>query len=726
MHAPGPSRWPVLLGVVVLACLVCAVFFPMLRFEFIDLDVPNQVTENRHIGGLTWENVKHILTSRCVTSYYPVRTLSYAVDYQLWGLSATGFKLTNGLMHLTNVLLVFWLVFRLFARSRPGEPSPKPWWEVSVATFSAGVFAVHPVVVEPVVWVSGREELLMTLGALACLHFYLTARRLGEEGGKTLWVVACYVGSTFFCAAACLSNAVGAVIPLLIVAWELLGASRPKRSGIVYGGFAFLVISVPTIAIKKLGDISDVAALADTWYGQWLMLISRTYWLNLKTLLWPTNLALSYECFPPESFFELDVVYGFLAVGVTCVVLWKLRRRRMILLGLAWFGLALGPSLQIVPHHVYRSDRFLYLPLVGLIVAVAMGLRLLGTALKRPAAIGGTISAGVLILLGLHTLSSHQLQTWQNSVSLWEHCLSVGPQCAFGHQCFATTLTRAGRFEEAIFHYQLSLLLDPEHKWTLNDYASQLATWPDERLRDYDQAVRVAIRGCQVTEWNDPELRRTLALAHMNFATSLKRGGRFDLAIENYQKAIDADPGYEGPLLHLAWLLATCSDRRLRDHDRAILLAKRGCRLTESQDPQLRRVLALAYMNFATTLKDGGRLDLAIENYNKAIEADPDYEVPLFNLALLLATCSDQKLRQPDEAVRLAERASELIEERDAVPLSILAQVYAETGRFDEAIATAEKAIELAEAFGDSEMIAELKRQLDSYRVGRPFGPSPD
>ena len=635
MHAPGPSRWPVLLGVVVLACLVCAVFFPMLRFEFIDLDVPNQVTENRHIGGLTWENVKHILTSRCVTSYYPVRTLSYAVDYQLWGLSATGFKLTNGLMHLTNVLLVFWLVFRLFARSRPGEPSPKPWWEVSVATFSAGVFAVHPVVVEPVVWVSGREELLMTLGALACLHFYLTARRLGEEGGKTLWVVACYVGSTFFCAAACLSNAVGAVIPLLIVAWELLGASRPKRSGIVYGGFAFLVISVPTIAIKKLGDISDVAALADTWYGQWLMLISRTYWLNLKTLLWPTNLALSYECFPPESFFELDVVYGFLAVGVTCVVLWKLRRRRMILLGLAWFGLALGPSLQIMAHHVYRSDRFLYLPLVGLMVAVAMALNLLGTALRRPAAIGGTISAGVLILLGLPTLSGHQLQTWRDSVTMWERCLSVGPECDFGHECFANTLARDGRFEEAVFHYQLSLLIDPDDAKTLNDYVSRLATWPAGRLCDYDQAVRMAVHGCELTEWNDPGLRRALALAHIRLGTVLKLDGQFEQAIDNFRKAV---------------------------------------------------------------------------------AADSTYEVPFFNVAVLLATCPEPHLRHPDEAVRLAERACQLAEQPDAMQLSILADVYAQTGRFDDAAATTEKAIQLAQAAGDSSMVDELRRWLKLLR----------
>jgi hypothetical protein len=197
---PRPTRRALLLAALALACLVVAVFWPVVGFEFVDYDVSMQVVDNPHIRGLTWENLKHILTSPCVTSYYPVRTLSFALDYQLWGLSAGGFKLTGGLLHLASVLLVFWLVLRLYGHPAAAVESPQPRYELWLAAFSAGIFAVHPLVVEPVVWVAGREEPLMTLG---CLHFHLTARRLDDDRSTALrrrfrpacWPSSCWASS---------------------------------------------------------------------------------------------------------------------------------------------------------------------------------------------------------------------------------------------------------------------------------------------------------------------------------------------------------------------------------------------------------------------------------------------------------------------------------------------------------------------------------------------------
>ena len=89
---------PVLLAALALAYLVAVVFVPILGFEFVDYDVSTSVVRNPHIRGLSGENLKHIFTSRCIESYYPIRTLTYAVDYSLWGLNPGGFKLTNGLV----------------------------------------------------------------------------------------------------------------------------------------------------------------------------------------------------------------------------------------------------------------------------------------------------------------------------------------------------------------------------------------------------------------------------------------------------------------------------------------------------------------------------------------------------------------------------------------------------------------------------------------------------
>ena len=133
----GPVGWEVLLGASALMLLVFTVFYPIRRFEFVDLDVPAQVVNNPHVHGLTAQNIKHILTSWCVSSYYPVRTLSYAADYELWGLDLGGFKLTNALIHTANVLLLFSLVLRLLRHPAAVANLPESSWALLVATFSA-------------------------------------------------------------------------------------------------------------------------------------------------------------------------------------------------------------------------------------------------------------------------------------------------------------------------------------------------------------------------------------------------------------------------------------------------------------------------------------------------------------------------------------------------------------------------------------------------------------
>ncbi|MHC4405047.1 MAG: hypothetical protein ACYTG0_35820, partial [Planctomycetota bacterium] len=207
---------PAALAAIALACLVVAVFFPMLRHDFVQYDVSDQLLENPHAQSLTWGNLGYLFTSRCTTSYYPIRTLTFALDYGLWGPNASGFKLTNGLIHLANVLLVFWLVLRLLRGRLWATADPlDSRWTAPAAALAAGIFAVHPVVVEPVAWIAGREELLMTLGALGTIHLHVTARRLAERG-RAARAAACHLGAALSCAAACLSNAVAAVIPALV------------------------------------------------------------------------------------------------------------------------------------------------------------------------------------------------------------------------------------------------------------------------------------------------------------------------------------------------------------------------------------------------------------------------------------------------------------------------------------------------------------------------------
>ena len=638
------KRWPTFLAAAASIYLVSVVFWPILGFEFVDLDVDQQVTHNPHIRGLTAENLKHIFTSRCVLSYYPVRTLSFALDHQLWGLNPGGFKLTNGLIHLSNVLLVFWLILRLSDHPISTERSAGGYWDLAVATFSAGVFAVHPVVVEPVTWVAGREELLMTLGALGCIHFHLTARRLSEMGGKTSRATACFLASAVCCAAACLSNAVAAVIPLLIVACDLLTLTGPKSWKIFRGTFALWVIGAATIAIKlshkatwslspfNLKVIEGESGMIST---ERLMLIPNLYWLNLKTLVWPTNLTVHRMPLRPDGPLDAGVILGAIAIVLTCVLLWALRRRKLVLLGLVWFGLALAPVSQIMPHHMHQADRFLYLPMVGLAVAIGIGLRPLGNALKGRGQLAGVLAVGIACLFLLVKFSAVQVQTWRDRLSMWEHCVSLQPDNAVAHDALGFILRERGEFGRAMYHYDRAMELDED----------------------------------------DPEALSALALHY-----------------------------------------ATCEDDQLRDYDLALRLARQACELTEWRNRSYVRRLATVYRNLADSLAAGGMAERAVENYKHAIRTDPTYDLPFYNLALLLATCEDQRIRDPQAALRVAQKGRELTEHTDARHLRALAGVYGGAGRFEEAISAIEEAISLAEDAGNSKLATDLRQGLKLLR----------
>ncbi len=482
----------------------------------------------------------------------------------------------------------------------------------------------------------------MTLGALGSIHFHVAARRLGIEGGRNRAVLACHAGAALSCAVACLSNVVAAVIPLLITAWDLLTLARPKWRKILYGTAALWVIGAATVLIKKLGDHPPLTEPSQVLSGPWLLLILNVYWLNLKSLFWPAQLAVHYGLPSPEGFLEAAVILGAAATVLTCLLLWTLRRRKLMLFGVVWFALALAPTLQIMPHHIARADRFLYLPLVGLAVAAAMGLRPLGNALRSRTARVGMISAGVLGLLLLSALSARQVRTWPDSYTLWEHCVRVAPDNAFAHSSLADNLARRGQFRRAVLHYQTALRIRPDHAETLGDFA---------------------------------------------------------------------------------WFLTTCDDPQWRDYGRAVRLADWACRLTGRKAPRILHKAAVVYCNSADHLAARGEFRRAIRHYHEAIALDPEYDMPLFNLALLLRICPDVGLRQPDEAVRLAERACRLTDHPDARRLAFLAAAYAEAGRFDEAVTTAKKGIRRAEAAGDPQTAAELRRHWKLYQNRMPLDP---
>lgn len=662
-------------AMLVLAILVVSVFAPGLTHEFDDLDTPKQLLNNPHVHGLTADHIKAILRGPVATSsYYPVRSLSYALDYEIWGLRPFGFKLTNLLIHLANVWLVLAMILRLLSHSAGPNVAPSRRRDVLAAGAAAALFAVHPLVVEPVAWIPGREELLMTFWILVCFHCHVTARsrttQTSDQRSAWGWRAAATAAGLL----ACLSNAVAAVVALLITAWDALTLSPPRWRRIGQGTAVLWLIGAVVVSAKFVGidqdervrqrgfeparQIPDVAgelgadgpvstAEPHSPTSEKTQLVAGVLGHNLRSLAWPTQLAVSYEGVAGDGFAELHVVIGLLAAVVLCLGIWLLRRYPMPLFGLLWTAIALAPTSQIVPHHIHRADRFLYLPLVGLVAMLGYGLRALSRRVASTECSEGalrlrwsalTVGAGLaylMVLLWLATLSICQLGTWENPVRIWENSVRIGPRNFFAQRALAHSLAKAGDFERAFAHYQAALQLRVYDLETLQAYAGYLATCPDSRQRDYELAIRLATWARELADADDAGIARTLAVAYSNYAVELGNRGDFARAVEHYQNAMRANP---------------------RDAS------------------------------------------------------------PVFNLALLRAVCPDPAIRQPEEAYRLAKQACQMKPDATANELMILATVAAEADHSDEAVAAVERAIAAAEGAGQAEFAQMLQQQLEMAR----------
>jgi tetratricopeptide (TPR) repeat protein len=377
---------------------------------------------------------------------------------------------------------------------------------------------------------------------------------------------------------------------------------------VLRGTAALWAIGAAAIALKQVCEFLTVYDERETLSLERLPVALNVYWLNWKTVVWPSDLAVFRCGISPESWLDGGVILGAIAIGLTCIILWMLRRRKLMLFGLVWYGLALGPTSQIMPHHIQRADRFLYLPLVGLALASAAGLQLV-TKASSGRAKAGIVAALTLGLLALGARSARQVQTWRNAVSMWENCVRLDPDGTIANCALADNLAREGQSVRAVQHYERALRSSPNAPLIMGNLARLLATCREEEQRDYERAVDLATRAFE----SSPRHLGTLALVRTRFAGSLAEGRQFRRAIREYEAAIDLHPVYQPALLELASLLATCEDERLRDADRAVRLAEQACELADQPGPEALRILAKAYA-------EANRFDEAVATAKKAIQ----------------------------------------------------------------------------------------------------------
>jgi tetratricopeptide (TPR) repeat protein len=379
----------------------------------------------------------------------------------------------------------------------------------------------------------------------------------------------------------------------------------------------------------------------------------------LGKTIWPTKLAVIYPLPNQIPAWEITVAAAILAI--ISFLVWRARRNApYLLVGWLWFLGTLVPVIGLVQVGGQAlADRYMYIPSIGVFIALAYGAADLVARYKIPAVIP-SCAAGV-VLAGCLLVTEYQLRFWQNSETLFARAIDVTKDNAIAHINLGVALEQDGHQQQAIAEYRKAIDIEPNRFQAHNNFANLLAATGsrEESFREYQEALR---------------LNPDSPLAHMNFATLLTEMSRFEEAMSEYTKAEQLDP----------------------------------------EDPRP------YYLMGKANLRQGQSVE-AVKHFREALQRNPNHFETITWLARVLAADENPAVRNGAEAVSLAERAANLTGGSQPFVLDTLAMAYAEAGDFRNANAVAQKAIQVAAAVGAQKELPELQERLQLYQGDKPY-----
>jgi Tfp pilus assembly protein PilF len=478
-NSQSPNRQKLILCVL-LAATTIAVYSPILRAPFLNYDDALHVTENAHVrAGLTWSTVEWAFRSSETSDWHPITWLSHALDCELFGVGPAGPHAVNLLLHATNAVLLFLLL----------EGATGFLWQSFGA---AALFALHPINVESVAWISERKDVLSMLFfllALAAYGRYVCRPCIGR-----------YLAVTVAYAFALMSKAQVITFPfalLLLDYWplyriaprELIDApvgenqnSPPAKSFI-----SLIVEKIPWFALSAASAFITMRVEAEAMqakYPLWVRLANAAlaYAKYLEKAVWPLHLAPLYPHPGMSINVASSVVSAIVILGISVLVL-ALRRHRQFFVGWSWFMGTLVPMIGLVQISIHSmADRYAYIPLVGIFVIMAWGAGALVEKYHLPQSVPISVSAAAMIALAV--MLSLQVSFWRDNITLWTHTLAITQENYTAEDMLASALLAQGKIEEGIPHLRQALLYYPNDAMaTLN-----LATY-DQMRGDYSSAL---------------------------------------------------------------------------------------------------------------------------------------------------------------------------------------------------------------------------------------------
>ena len=577
-----------------------AVYWQVGSYQFVNFDDGKYILENPHVRtGVTAEGFIWAFTSAYASNWHPLTWLSHMLDVQLFGLDPGPHHLVNVLFHAVNTVLLFLLLLRMTGA----------YWQ---SVFVAALFALHPLHVESVAWVAERKDVLSAFFWMVTLLLY--AWYVKRPGRMRYLLTLCSF------ALGLMSKPMLVTLPIVLLLldyWPLgriqfgqaglltrkdlaSAVRKPFPWSLLWEKAPFFVLtaasSIVTIyAQHKGGAMSSIKVVSITFRfinALW------AYVLYLVKMVWPVDLAVLYPL-PITLTIAQGLLAGAILGGISFLVIRSAKRHPYFLVGWLWYLVTLVPVIGLVQvGSQSMADRYTYLPLIGIFIMLAWGMRIAaGHDRVRRAALS---AAAIVLLIACSVCTWFQLGYWKNSITLFSHAASSVSGNYIAHEALGLALAKNNRFDEAITQYSESLRIWPEYDRALIGMGNVLV-----RQGRMDEAAIYANRALR--------LKPDSSEAHFLLGFVLMNQGRNDEALDHYFAGLRSDPENEG--IH---------------HIIGVILGSQG-KLDESigqfnEALRIKPDYADAHYGLGVALLRQGHVDESIEHFAKALRLRPDFE----------------------------------------------------------------------------------------------------
>jgi protein O-mannosyl-transferase len=733
-----------------------ALYLPTLTHLFVDYDDQQYVTENPHVTagisgkGFAWAFGFH------AGNWHPLAWLSHMLDCQLYGLNPAGHHFTNILVHTANTVLLFVLLYQLTGAV----------WRCACV---AALFGWHPLHIESVAWVAERKDVLCVFFGILTLMGY--TRYVRESKAQSSRSIVWYGITLALFVLALMSKPMAVTLPfvlLLLDFWPLRragwGVQKPatRNSLVLFSEKIPLVLL--SIAVCVLTVRAQELAIVPTAGLSVLQRIGHafeSYAHYMGALFWPHGLAVYYPYEMATSIWP-GVFAAVFCVGITVVGIWVGRSHTYVPVGWFWFVGTMVPVIGLVQVGDQAwADRYTYLPSIGLFIVAVWGIA--DVVKNRQTLAFVSVFIGVALLVD----TTLQVRHWRNTQTLFEQAARAVPNNYMAITMLGSLRAREGKLEEAIEQYHLALRLKPafpEAHFFLGNALDEQGKL-DEAIAEYKQALwfkpimgttHILLGAALAKEGKYDEavahyqtalkLDPDSAIAHNNLARVFHSQGKLDESIEQYTAALKLDPKFAQAHNNLG--IALLQKGRVPDGAAQLRESLRlnstnaesqfNLALALNQQEQWSEAVGLfgktvtdasrdpnAHFQFGDALAHSGNTHQAMAQYAAALLLRPDFPEALDGLAWILCTSTNAELRNAGQAVGMAEQACELSGRKDPAKLKTLAAAYAEAGRFQEAVATVQAALDLAMSAKRDSLAQECRSMAGEFQAAKPWRDSP-